>query len=112
MGYSFGQPPSGINGAGPIVGPPASSRSGLGCGVGERVGTGVGNGLAVAVALAVGEVPAVGEAVPAAESAALAQLSTVTVYGLSRPVPLLGDRLPDRILAVGHGGTFEGCRLV
>jgi hypothetical protein len=78
MGYSFGQPPPGISGAGPIVGPPESNRSGLGCGVGlgEVVGSGVagsgvGDGLAVAVAL------------PAAESAAPAQLSTVTVYCLS-----------------------------
>ena len=95
MGYSFGQPPLGISGAGPTVGPPESSRSGLGCwlGFGERVGSGVagagvsglgvGDALAVAVALAVGEAPAVGEAVPAAASAAPAQLSTVTVYGLS-----------------------------
>ena len=92
MGYSFGQPPPGISGAGPIVGPPESNRSGLGCGVGlgevvgsGRAGSGVGDGLAVAVALAVGEVPAVAVALPAAEPAAPAQLSTVTVYGLSRP---------------------------
>ena len=85
MGYSRGQPPPGINGAGPIVGPPASSRSGLGCeaGFGERVGAGVGDGLAVAVALAVGEVPAGDDVLPVAEPAATAQLSTVTMYCLS-----------------------------
>ena len=79
MGYCFGQPPSDINGAGPTVGPPESNRSGFGCsriGLGEGVGSGVagggvGDGLAVAVAVAVGEVPAVGEAVPADEPAAL-----------------------------------------
>jgi hypothetical protein len=92
MGYSFGHTPPGINGAGPIVGPPASNRSGFGCGVGEgagsgRVGSGVGDGLAVAVALAVGEAPAVAVALPADEPAAPAQLSTVTVYGLSGPSP-------------------------
>ena len=38
MGYSFGQPPSGISGAGPIVGPPESNRSWFGVGSGsERV---------------------------------------------------------------------------
>src|SRR5215217_68620 len=91
MGYSFGQLPSGINGAGPIVGPPASSRSGFGCGVGfgegagsGRVGSGVGDGLAVAVAPAVGEAPAGDAVLPADEPAAPAQLSTVTVYCLSR----------------------------
>ena len=85
MGYSRGQPPPGINGAGPIVGPPESKRSGLGCGVGlgEGVGSGVGDGLAVAVGLAVGEAPAGDDVLPVAESAAPAQLSTVTVYCLS-----------------------------
>src|SRR5215212_10367370 len=93
MGYSFGDRPPGINGAGPTVGPPESNRSGFGCGVGrgERVGSGVagggvagsgvGDALAVAVALSVGGVPAV------AESAAPAQLFTVTVYGRSGPSP-------------------------
>jgi hypothetical protein len=96
MGYSFGQPPSGINGAGPVVGPPASSRSGFGCGVGlgKRagsgvVGSGVGDGLAVAVALAVGEAPVGDDVLSAAESAAPAQLSTVSVYGLSGPSALI-----------------------
>ena len=90
MGYSFGQPPSGISGTGPIVGPPESNRLGLGCGAGLGegdgsgvVGSGVGDALAVAVALAVGEAPAGGDALPAAEPAAPAQLSTVTVYCLS-----------------------------
>ena len=99
MGYSFGQPPPGINGAGPIVGPPESNKLGLGCGVelGEgvgsgrvgsgRVGSGVGDTLAVAVALAVGEAPGVADALPADEPAAPAQLSTVTVYGRSGPSP-------------------------
>jgi hypothetical protein len=87
MGYSFGQLPSGITGAGPTVGPPESKRLGFGCGVGVGAGSGVagagvGDGLAVAVALAVGEASAVGEAVPADEPAAPAQWSTVTVYGL------------------------------
>jgi hypothetical protein len=90
MGNSSGHPPPGISGAGPIVGPPESNRLGFGCGAGERVGSGVdgsgvGDGLAVAVAVAVGEAPAVGDALPAAKSAAPAQLSTVTVYGLSGP---------------------------
>jgi hypothetical protein len=92
MGYSFGHPPSGISGTGPLSGPPESNRSGFGCGVGEgagsgRVGSGVGDGLAVAVALAVGEAPAVAVALPAVEPAAPAQLSTVTVYGRSGPTP-------------------------
>ena len=71
MGYSFGHPPPGINGAGPIVGPPASNRSAFGGGVGlgegaglGRVGSGVGDGLAVAVAVAVGEAPAVANGLP------------------------------------------------
>jgi hypothetical protein len=95
MGYSFGQPPPGINGAGPNLGAPESNSfgcgggEGAGFGFGERVGSGVvgwgvGVALAVAVALAVGEVPAVGEALPADEPAAPAQWSTVTVYGLPR----------------------------
>jgi hypothetical protein len=90
MGYSRGQPPPGINGAGPTVGPPASSRSGFGCGVGfgegagsGLAGAGVGNALTVAVSLAVGEVPAAAVALPAVEPAAPAQLSTVTVFCLS-----------------------------
>ena len=94
MGYSFGQPPSGISGAGPIVGPPESNRLRFGCGAGfgERVGagvagSGVGDGLAVAVALLVGEAPAGETVLPVAESAAPAQLSTVTVYCLSGPSP-------------------------
>lgn len=87
MGYSLGHPPPGINGAGPTVGPPASSRSGFGWGLGERVGSGVGDGLAVAGALAVGKAPAGGDAQPSDEPAAPAQLSTVTVYGRSGPSP-------------------------
>jgi len=90
MGYSFGQPPSGINGAGPIVGPPESNKLGFGCGVGlgRRVGSGLaGSGVGDAVALAVGEAPAGDDVLPVAEPAAPAQLSTVTVYCLSRPVP-------------------------
>jgi hypothetical protein len=75
MGYSRGQPPLGINGAGPIVGPPESNRSGFGCGggLGERVGSGVaGSGVAGS---------GVGDGLAVAEPAAPAQLSTVTVYG-------------------------------
>ena len=34
-GYSLGQPPSGISGTGPLLGPPALNRSSGGCGVGD-----------------------------------------------------------------------------
>jgi hypothetical protein len=44
MGYSFGQPPSGISGAGPTVGPPESKRLPLDLGFG--CGLGFGDGLA------------------------------------------------------------------
>ena len=48
MGYSFGQPPSGISGAGPTVGPPESKRLplglGFGCGSGFSDGLGFGGG--------------------------------------------------------------------
>jgi hypothetical protein len=89
MGYSFGQPPSGISGAGPIEGPQESNRLGFGCwgGLGERAGSGVADARAVADAvpdaLAVAEVPGVTDELPEAEPAAPAQLSTVTVYCLS-----------------------------
>jgi hypothetical protein len=74
MGYSRGQPPLGINGAGPIVGPPESNRS-------ERVGSGVaGSGVAGS---------GVGDGLAVAEPAAPAQLSTVTVYGRSGPSPCI-----------------------
>ena len=36
-GNSLGQPPSGISGTGPLVGPPALNRSLGGCGVGDAV---------------------------------------------------------------------------
>jgi hypothetical protein len=42
MGYSFGQPPSGISGAGPTVGPPESKRLPLGLGFGDGLGFGGG----------------------------------------------------------------------
>ena len=44
MGYSFGQPPSGISGAGPTVGPPESKRLPLGLGFGGGLGFGDGLG--------------------------------------------------------------------
>jgi hypothetical protein len=44
MGYSFGQPPSGISGAGPTVGPLESKRLPLDLGFG--CGLGFGDGLA------------------------------------------------------------------
>ena len=107
MGYSFGQPPPGISGAGPIVGPPESNRSGLGCGVGlgEVVGSGVagsgvGDGLAVAFAPAVGEALAVGGAVPVDEPAAPAQWSTVTVYGLPRLPSISRKYLPGVLVTL------------
>src|SRR5215207_3714090 len=107
MGYSRGQPPPGINGAGPIVGPPESKRSGLGCGVGlgEGVGSGVagsgvGDGLAVAVALAVGEASAVDEVLPVDEPAAPAQWSTVTVYGLPRRPNMFRKYLPGVLVTL------------
>src|SRR5215203_5548834 len=88
MGYSLGQPPSGISGAGPTVGPPESKRLPLGldfgCGLGFGDGLGFGGGEVdggvdvgvVAGANVLAEPPGLGE--PAGAEAL--HSSTVTVH--------------------------------